>query len=109
LRRLTSLFLDRKEFTAVPPVRLTNDVVVAVAAQACLPVLHLGLQRYDGFVGIVLHPTRWWPAASTGRRRRGARVRRTAQRRGHARWAGDAVVARRAQQQAARRPRATTW
>ena len=56
LRRLTSLFLDRKEFTAVPPVRLTNDVVVAVAAQACLPILHLGLDRYDGFVGIVLHP-----------------------------------------------------
>lgn len=56
LRRLTSLFLDRKEFTAVAPVRLTNDVVVAVAAQACLPVLHLGLDRYDGFVGIVLHP-----------------------------------------------------
>lgn len=56
LRRMTSLFLDRKEFTAVAPVRLTNDVVVAVAAQACLPVLHLGLDRYDGFVGIVLHP-----------------------------------------------------
>jgi Mlc titration factor MtfA (ptsG expression regulator) len=56
LRRMTSLFLDRKEFSAVPPVKLTNDVVVAVAAQACLPVLHLGLSRYDGFVGIVLHP-----------------------------------------------------
>lgn len=56
LRRLTSLFLDRKEFTAVAPVRLTNDVVVAVAAQACLPVLELGLQHYDGFVGIVLQP-----------------------------------------------------
>lgn len=56
LRRMTSLFLDRKEFTAVAPLRLTNDVVVAVAAQACLPVLQLGLDRYDGFVGIVLHP-----------------------------------------------------
>ena len=56
LRRLTSLFLDRKEFTAVAPVRLSNDVVVAVAAQACLPILHLGLDRYDGFIGIVLHP-----------------------------------------------------
>lgn len=56
LRRLTSLFLDRKEFDARPGVRLTDDVVVAVAAQACLPVLRLGLSRYDGFVGIVLHP-----------------------------------------------------
>lgn len=55
LRRLASLFLDRKEFTAVGRVRLGNDVVVAIAAQACLPVLKLGLDRYDGFVGIVLH------------------------------------------------------
>lgn len=56
LRRMVSLFLDRKEFTAVAPLRLTNDVVVAVAAQACLPVLQLGLAHYDGFVGIVLQP-----------------------------------------------------
>jgi Mlc titration factor MtfA (ptsG expression regulator) len=55
LRRMTSLFLDRKEFDARPGVRLTDDVVVAVAAQACLPVLRLGLAAYDGFVGIVLH------------------------------------------------------
>jgi MtfA peptidase len=56
LRRLTSLFLDRKEFSAAGGLRMTNDVVVAIAAQACLPVLRLGLARYDGFVGIVVHP-----------------------------------------------------
>lgn len=56
LRRFVSLFLDRKEFSSVGGVRLTNDVVVAIAAQACLPVLRLGLDRYDGFVGIVVHP-----------------------------------------------------
>ena len=58
LRRMTSLFLDRKEFDARLGVRLTNDVVVTVAAQACLPVLKLGLDAYDGFVGIVLLPDR---------------------------------------------------
>jgi Mlc titration factor MtfA (ptsG expression regulator) len=56
LRRLTRLFLDRKEFTALGGLRLGNHVVVAIAAQACLPVLKLGLDRYDGFVGIVVHP-----------------------------------------------------
>ena len=56
LRRMVSLFLDRKEFDATAGVRLADDVVVAVAAQACIPVLRLGLARYDGFVGIVLHP-----------------------------------------------------
>ena len=55
LRRLASLFLDSKEFTAVGKLRLSNDLVVAIAAQACLPVLHLGLARYSGFVGIVVH------------------------------------------------------
>lgn len=56
LRRLTSLFLDRKEFNAAGGLRLTDAMVVAVAAQAVLPVLRLGLARYDSFVGIVLHP-----------------------------------------------------
>lgn len=56
LRRMTSLFLDRKEFSPAGGLRMTNDVVVAIAAQACLPVLRLGLHRYDGFVGIVVHP-----------------------------------------------------
>jgi Mlc titration factor MtfA (ptsG expression regulator) len=56
LRRLTSLFLDRKEFSAAGGLRLRNDIAVAIAAQACLPVLRLGLDRYDGFVGIVVHP-----------------------------------------------------
>ena len=56
LRRLTSLFLDRKEFHAVGGLRLTDMMAVTIAAQACLPVLKLGLARYDGFVGIVVHP-----------------------------------------------------
>jgi Mlc titration factor MtfA (ptsG expression regulator) len=55
LRRLTSLFLDRKEFSAAGTLRLTDAMVVAIAAQAALPVLRLGLARYDGFVGIVVH------------------------------------------------------
>jgi hypothetical protein len=56
LRRLTSLFLDRKEFSTAGGLKLTDAMVVTIAAQAVLPVLRLGLQRYDGFVGIVVHP-----------------------------------------------------
>jgi hypothetical protein len=55
LRRLTSLFLDRKEFSTTGSLRLSDAMVVAIAAQAVLPVLRLGLARYDGFVGIVVH------------------------------------------------------
>ena len=38
---------------------LDDAMAVAVAAQACVPVLHLPgeLDWYDGFVGIVLHPS----------------------------------------------------
>ncbi|MEN9543484.1 MAG: hypothetical protein RLZZ598_317 [Pseudomonadota bacterium] len=56
LRRLSSLFLDRKEFHAAGGLVLDDRMALAIAAQACLPVLHLGLAAYDGFIGIVLHP-----------------------------------------------------
>lgn len=55
LRRMCSLFLDSKEFHGADGFELRNDIVVAVAAQACLPVLKLGLSHYDDFVGIVMH------------------------------------------------------
>ncbi|HEY2925350.1 zinc-dependent peptidase [Piscinibacter sp.] len=55
LRELATLFLARKEFTGAQGFQLSDEIAVAVAAQACLPVLRLGLDCYDGFVGIVMH------------------------------------------------------
>lgn len=55
LRRLCSLFLARKEFHGAAGFAVTDEVALAVAAQACLPVLRLGLSAYEGFVGIVMH------------------------------------------------------
>jgi Mlc titration factor MtfA (ptsG expression regulator) len=56
LRRLCSLFLDRKQFHGVGGLEVTDDMALMIAAQACLPVLRLGLEVYAGFVGIVVHP-----------------------------------------------------
>jgi Mlc titration factor MtfA (ptsG expression regulator) len=56
LRQLASLFLATKEFHAAGGLVLTDAMAVAVAAQACLPVLHLGLGLYEGARGIVMHP-----------------------------------------------------
>lgn len=56
LRRLASLFLDRKEFSGAGGLVISDEMALAIAAQACLPVLHLGLEPYAGFVGIVVHP-----------------------------------------------------
>src|SRR5471032_607560 len=56
LRRLCSLFLDRKQFHGAGGLEVTDDMALMIASQACLPVLRLGLHYYDGFVGIVVHP-----------------------------------------------------
>lgn len=56
LRELAGQFLARKEFTGAHGFEITDEVAVSIAAQAVLPVLHLGLGWYDDFVGIVVHP-----------------------------------------------------
>jgi len=61
LRELSSLFLEDKEFHGAQGLTITDAMALAIAAQACLPVLHHGtgdtpLHWYDDFVGIVVHP-----------------------------------------------------
>mgnify|MGYP001806377812 CR=1 FL=1 len=56
LRDLSTLFLADKEFVGMQELEVRDDMAVAIAAQACLPVLELGLHWYDAFKGIVLHP-----------------------------------------------------
>ena len=55
LRRMASLFLDRKEFSGAGGFVVDDATAVSVAVQACLPVLELGIEQYDSFVGIVMH------------------------------------------------------
>jgi len=55
LRRLSSLFLHRKEFHGIGDLEVDDAMAVCIAAQACLPVLRFGLAPYDSFVGIVVH------------------------------------------------------
>ncbi|MDR0275670.1 MAG: zinc-dependent peptidase [Burkholderiaceae bacterium] len=64
LERLARYFLADKQFTGAHDLRVTDAMAVAIAAQACLPLLWLGrphkpetaLLWYDDFVGIVLQP-----------------------------------------------------
>ena len=56
LRELTAEFLKKKQFSGAHGLEITDEMAVAIAAQACLPVLHLGLKFYDDFKGIVVHP-----------------------------------------------------
>ncbi len=64
LRVLAAHFLAQKQFTGAHGLHVTDAMALAVAAQACLPLLHLGppgapekaLHWYSDFVGIVMHP-----------------------------------------------------
>ena len=61
LRQLASHFLAQKEFHGAQGLEVTDAMAVAIAAQACLPLLHWGapeqaLRWYGDFVGIVVHP-----------------------------------------------------
>ncbi len=61
LRQLSLQFLACKEFHGASGLTISDEMAVAIAAQACLPVLHLqapyrGIAWYDDFVGIVVHP-----------------------------------------------------
>jgi len=57
LREMAVIFLAEKEFTPVRGLKLSDQDRVEIALQACLPVLELGLDWYNGWVGIVVHPS----------------------------------------------------
>ncbi len=57
LREFAVVFLAEKQLTPVHGLALSEDDRVEIALQACLPVLELGLDWYDGWVGIVVHPS----------------------------------------------------
>ena len=56
LKQLVVLFLAEKEMHGAHGLRLTDEVRLSIAAQACLPILNLGLDAYQGWVGIIVYP-----------------------------------------------------
>ncbi len=61
LRHLVYEFLQHKEFHGAQGLEISDEIATAIAAQACLPILHMGkgtsaLLWYDDFVGIEVHP-----------------------------------------------------
>lgn len=56
LRELATLFIANKEYSTAHELELTDEMVVSVALQACVPILRLGIEWYRGWHGIVLYP-----------------------------------------------------
>ncbi len=56
LRALAARFIATKEWSGAQGLILTADMQLAIALQACLPILNLGLDWYRDWVGIIVYP-----------------------------------------------------
>lgn len=56
LKRLTVLFLHYKSLESVGELELTVTMRLIIALQACLPILNLGLDWYDGWKSVIIYP-----------------------------------------------------
>ncbi len=56
LRELVTLFLHEKSIEGAHDLVIDARMALQIALQACLPVLHLGIDWLDGWVSVVVHP-----------------------------------------------------
>ncbi len=61
LRELALLFLHEKALEPAGDLVLDETMRVAIAAQACLPILQLGLDWYDGWSAVIVYPAEFIP------------------------------------------------
>lgn len=55
------VFLHEKEFSTVHDLKVTDDMFVSIALQACLLTLNLGVDMYEGWHGIIIYPDEFVP------------------------------------------------
>jgi len=56
LRDLATLFLHEKVLEPAGGLELAPEMGPLIAAQACLPILHLGLDAYQGWSAVIVYP-----------------------------------------------------
>lgn len=61
LRVLATLFLDRKSLEPVQGLHLDDADRVLLATHACLPILKLGIDWYDGWHSVIVYPDAFIP------------------------------------------------
>ncbi|MDZ7804716.1 M90 family metallopeptidase [Thiohalophilus sp.] len=61
LQRLATLFLHDKSLEGAGDLVVTTELKLVIALQACLPILNLGLDWYDGWVSVVIYPAGFTP------------------------------------------------
>ena len=61
LRRLAILFLHEKSFVGAHNFNVSEEMQLLIALQACLPILHLGIDWYSGWTTIIVYPAGFAP------------------------------------------------
>ncbi|HEX7954140.1 MAG TPA: M90 family metallopeptidase [Burkholderiales bacterium] len=61
LRELAILFVHDKQITAVGGLELNREMKLGIAVQACILILELGIEHYDGWVEIIVYPDEFMP------------------------------------------------
>jgi Mlc titration factor MtfA (ptsG expression regulator) len=56
LHELATLFLHQKTIVGAHELQVNDTMRVTIAAQACLPILNLGLDYYRGWYTVILYP-----------------------------------------------------
>ena len=60
LRKLIILFLHEKQFITQQGLELDLSARIMISAQACLPILNLGLDYYRGWSSLIIYPDSFW-------------------------------------------------
>ena len=60
LRVLTSVLLYQKVFVGAQALNVDKQMKLLIAAQACVPVLRIGLNYYSGFTQVIVYPAAFW-------------------------------------------------
>ena len=61
LKELVILFIERKSFEGAHDLVVSLPMVLIISLQACLPVLKLNLNAYDGWTSIIVYPAGFSP------------------------------------------------
>lgn len=57
LRVLSTLLIHDKTFTGVQGLEMTLAIKITIAAQACLEILELGIDAFDGWQEVIVYPS----------------------------------------------------
>ena len=61
LKKFAALFLHRKAIFGAHGLDVTPRMKLVIALQACLPILELGIECYDGWESVIVYPSGFAP------------------------------------------------